>query len=123
MRMRSPQPATCGDRYAPAPSPAASRCASTVRVAVDFPFVPTTCTDRNDRCGSPSAARSSLIRPSPNSAGQGVSEAIHAVAGPALAKRVELAPIALELRALGVDHVGRRVRHEALVREHPLGAL
>ena len=35
--------------------------------------------------------------------------------------RLELAPVALELRPLAVDHVGRRVRDEPLVREHPFG--
>ena len=34
------------------------------------------------------------------------------------AERLELAPVALELLALGLDDLGRRVRDEALVREH-----
>ena len=33
---------------------------------------------------------------------------------------IELAPVALELLALRLDHLGRRVRDEALVREHAL---
>src|SRR5689334_21923786 len=37
------------------------------------------------------------------------------------ADRRELAPVALELLALGVDHVGGGAGDEALVREHPLG--
>ena len=39
---RSHQPATCGDVYAPVRRPSAARSAAIVRVAVDFPFVPTT---------------------------------------------------------------------------------
>src|SRR6185436_9529660 len=38
------------------------------------------------------------------------------------AEQAELAPVALELRPLAVDDVGRRVRDEALVCEHPLRA-
>ncbi len=42
--IRSDQERTCGETVAPTASPSASRSASIVRVAVDFPFVPTTCT-------------------------------------------------------------------------------
>src|SRR5206468_27991 len=36
---------------------------------------------------------------------------------------IELAPVALELLALGSDDLGRRIRDEALVAEHLLAAL
>ena len=48
--------------------------------AVDFPFVPTTCTAGYAACGSPSSARSASIRPSPNSRGHGLSESSHSSA-------------------------------------------
>ena len=41
---RSSQPETCGDVYAPTRKPSVRSSAAIVRVAVDFPFVPTTCT-------------------------------------------------------------------------------
>ena len=77
---RSCQPLTCGDVYAPTPSPSARSSAAIVRVAVDLPFVPTTCTDGNARCGLPSASRSARILPRPNSSGHGDSDATHSVA-------------------------------------------
>src|SRR4051812_26362949 len=83
------------------------------RAAVDFPFVPTTCTDSNERSGFPSRASSSRIRSVPKpSAGHGLSNSSQLTAD-----GIELAPVALELLALGVDDRGRRVRDEALVRE------
>ena len=65
-RTRSDQTRTCGERNAPVRSPRASSSASTIRVVVDLPFVPTTWTAGSPACGSPRAARSSRIRPSPN---------------------------------------------------------
>ena len=57
------------------------------------------------------------MRSSPKpSAGHGLSEATQSVAD-----RVKLAPVPLELLALGLHHVLGRPRDEALVREHPLG--
>ena len=92
-----------------------------MRVVVDLPFVPTTCTPDSPACGSPSAASSARIRSSPKpSRGHGESASSQATCV-SLAEGVELAPVPLELRALGLDHVGRRVRDEPLVREHPLG--
>jgi hypothetical protein len=44
MRIRSLQLRMCGERYAPTRSPAAVRSSSVIRVVVDLPFVPTTCT-------------------------------------------------------------------------------
>ena len=41
-RMRSLQPRTCGDTYAPTLSPEPVRSASVILVVVDLPFVPTT---------------------------------------------------------------------------------
>ena len=40
--IRSAHERTCGETVAPTESPSPSRSASIVRVAVDFPFVPTT---------------------------------------------------------------------------------
>ena len=79
---RSSQPDTCGDVYAPTRSPSPRSSAAIVRVAVDFPFVPTTWTDRNARSGWPSSSSSARIRSSPNSSGHGESDAIQAVCGP-----------------------------------------
>src|SRR5689334_19446553 len=59
------------------------------------------------------------MRSSPKpSTGQGERDATQSVAD-----GIELAPVALELLALRVDDRRRRVRHEAIVREHRLGAL
>ncbi len=66
-----------------------------MRVVVDLPFVPTTWTASNDRSGLPSRRRRSCIRPRPNSCGQGVSPSSHST------ERIELAPVAGELLALG----------------------
>ena len=77
---RSCQPLTCGEVYTPTSRPSARNSAAIVRAAVDLPFVPTTCTDGNARCGLPSASRSARIRPSPNSSGHGDSDATHSVA-------------------------------------------
>ena len=68
--IRSDQERTCGDGRADG-EPLASRSASIVRVAVDLPFVPTTWIAGYASCGSPSAASSVRIRPSPNSCGHG----------------------------------------------------
>ena len=63
------------------------------------------------------------MRSSPNSSGHGLSEATQSVALDGLvAEGIELTTVALELLALRLDHLGRRLRGEALVREHPLGA-
>ena len=48
---RSSQPETCGDVYAPTRKPFLRNSSAIVRVAVDFPFVPTTCTRGNARSG------------------------------------------------------------------------
>ena len=68
--------ATCTRRRR---GPSARSSAAIVRVAVDLPFVPTTCTERNARCGSPSASSSACMRPRPNSSGHGDSDATHSV--------------------------------------------
>ena len=77
---RSCQPLTCGEVYTPTSRPSARNSAAMVRAAVDLPFVPTTCTDANARCGLPSASSSARILPRPNSAGHGDSDATHSVA-------------------------------------------
>src|SRR5439155_3258091 len=115
--IRSLQPATCGEVYAPTLRPSRRRNAAARRVAVDLPFVPTTWIAGNARCGSPSSARSARIRPRPNSSGQGERDSSHSSA-----EGIKLAPVPLQLLPLRLDHVRRRVRHEALVGEHPLGA-
>src|SRR5471032_176719 len=98
--------------------PASVSSASVIRVVVDLPFVPTTCTAGYASCGSLSSASRARIRSSPKpSAGHGLSEAIQSVAD-----RVKLAPVALELRALGLHDVLARIRHEPLVRQHLLAA-
>src|SRR4051794_31447653 len=90
-----------------------------MRVVVDLPFVPTTWTAGKRRCGLPSRSRSARMRSSPKpSAGHGLRPASQLVAD-----CVEFTPVALELLALGLDDVGGRAGGEALVREHPLGAL
>src|SRR5439155_15110118 len=108
----------CGDVYAPTFRPSARSSAAIVRVAVDFPFVPTTWIDGYARCGSPSARTNSRIRSSPNSSGHGESDSIQLVA-----ESVELTAVALEFFALGFDDIRRRFLDEALVREHLLTAL
>src|SRR5436190_14058926 len=57
------------------------------------------------------------MRPSPNSAGHGLNDASQRSA----AEGIELTPVAGELAALGLDHLGRRLPDETLVREHALG--
>src|SRR5688572_28424126 len=71
------------------------------------------------RCGSPRRARSSRIRPRPNSSGQGLRDSSQAMSA---FERIELAPVPLELLPLSGDHVWWRVREEALDREHALRA-
>src|SRR5215207_10389041 len=61
------------------------------------------------------------MRSSPNSSGQGLSDSSHAI-GCSAAEGIELAAIAGELLALALDDLGRRIRDEAVVAEHPLGA-
>src|SRR5581483_7441560 len=104
-RIRSPHPRTCGLRYAPTRGPSPASSASIIRVVVDLPFVPTTCTASYSSCGSPSRRSRSRIRPRPNSAGHGLSDST---------QEVELTSVARELVALGLDDVRRRVRDEAL---------
>ena len=77
--IRSAHERMCGETVAPTDSPSASRNASIVRVAVDLPFVPTTWIAGYASCGSPSAASSVRIRPSPNSCGHGLRESSQAV--------------------------------------------
>src|SRR5882672_11378319 len=92
-----------------------------VRVAVDLPFVPTTCTEGNARSGLPSSSSSARMFSSPNSSGHGLRLATQAVfASPA--EGIELAPVALELLSLGGHDLGRRIRDKLLVREHLLAA-
>src|SRR5207247_7863634 len=88
-----------------------------MRVAVPFPFVPTTWIDGYASCGWPSSRSSARMCSSPNSSGHGLSDSIQLVA-----ESVELTAVALQLLALGLDDVRRRVLHEALVREHPFRA-
>src|SRR6185503_13569099 len=114
---RSLQPATCGEVYAPALRPSRARNAAARRVAVDLPFVPTTWIARNARCGSPISASNACIRPRPNSSGHGERDSNHSSG-----EGIELATVALELLALGLDHLAGRVRDEALVGQHPLRA-
>src|SRR3954453_3143936 len=89
-------------------------------VAVVLPFVPTTWTAGKDSCGSPSSASRRCIRSRPNSSGQGVRASSQAVA--LSTERSEIAPEPRQLVAFRLDDLGGRVRGEALVREHPLGA-
>src|SRR5205823_10290966 len=65
-----------------------------------------------------SSASSACIRPRPNSSGQGESDSIQLTA-----EGIELAAVAGELLALGLDDVGRRVLDEAFIREHLLRSL
>src|SRR5215468_9191591 len=61
------------------------------------------------------------MRPSPNSSGQG--ERLSSQATPLSAvERLELTAVALELRPLAFDHLGRGLLDEAIVREHRLRA-
>src|SRR5207302_3318023 len=115
--MRSLQPLTCGDVYAPTRRPSAWRSAAILRVAVDLPFVPTTWMEGYARCGSPRSRNSARIRSSPNSAGHGVSDSIHLVG-----ESVELTAIALQLLPFCVDDARGRVLDEAIVRKHSFGA-
>ena len=70
-RIRSLQPRTCGEIVVPTLRPPDSSNCSIVTAAVDFPFVPTTCTAGYASCGSPSSASIVFIRSSPNRCGQG----------------------------------------------------
>src|SRR5919106_4583623 len=130
-RIRSLQLTTCGEIVAPTESPSSRSSCSIVIVAVDLPFVPTTCTAGYAFCGSPSSASRASMRSRPNpSWGQGESESSHATAEAspprwlailALGENGQLAAVALELLALRVDDRGRRVLDEPLVRQHALG--
>src|SRR3954452_11278525 len=91
------------------------------RAAVDLPFVPTTCTASKERCGLPSRSSSLRIRSVPKpSVGHGLSDSIQEVLLP---DGIELAAVPLELLALGVHDLGRCVGDEAVIRQHPLGAV
>ena len=80
MRIRSDQPATCGEIVELTDSLSESSNCSMVTVAVDFPFVPTW-TAGYASCGSPSSARRARMRLSPNpSFGHGESESSHSTA-------------------------------------------
>src|SRR5262249_38104916 len=88
-----------------------------MRVVDVLPFVPTTWIAGYASCGSPSEASSPRIRPTPNSSGQG--ERLSSQATPLSAVEcLELTAVALELRALALDDLSRRLLDEALVREH-----
>src|SRR4051794_22615379 len=91
-------------------------------VAVVLPFVPTTWIAGKESCGSPSAASRRCMRSRPNSSGQGVRASSQAVAAALSTEGGEVALEAGELVALRLDDLGGRVRDEALVREHLLGA-
>src|SRR5262249_13152905 len=118
--IRSAQPRTCGEMYAPTRSPASRRSAAIISEVEVFPFVPTTWIAGYESCGSPSAWRSCRIPPSPNSSGQG--ERLSSQTTPSLpVERLELTAVALELLALGLHDLRRGLGHEALVREHPFG--
>src|SRR3990170_1409970 len=105
---------------APTESPSASSSSSIVRVAVDLPFVPTTCTAGYAFCGSPSSASSACIRPRPKpSSGQGLRPATQAVCS--AGEGIELTPVTGELRALRLDDLRPGVRDEPVVSEHRLG--
>src|SRR5262249_49323375 len=82
---------------------------------------PTTCTEGKASCGSPSSTSNARIRSSPNSSGHGESPATQSVAERLLGDGIELASIARELLPLRLDDLWRRLRHEAVVREHLFG--
>ena len=114
-------------------APSARRSASTIRVVVDLPFVPTTWTAGKPglRLAELGEQRAHPVEPEPvRGHGESASSQAtfvtrsrrHRAQAVTRASSVELAPVALELRALGLDDLGRRVGDEALVREHPLGA-
>ena len=114
-RMRSAQPrrraATC---RRPARRPSARSSASAARAVVVLPFVPTTWIAPEAALGIAERRRSSRIRPSPNSSGQGLSASSQATLS--AAEGIELAPVARQLLALALDHLGRRVGDEVVVR-------
>src|SRR5262249_12350663 len=113
-----------GEIVDPTESPSDSSSCSIVTVAVDFPFVPTTCIAGYASWGSPrSVSRARMLsRPKP-SRGHGLMASSHSTADMFLSvARGQLATVALELLPLGVDHSGWCIRHEALVREHPFRA-
>ena len=65
-------------------------------------------------CGSPSAASSARIRSSPNpSCGPGAQRLEPVDPGHSATERIELAPVPLELLALGLDDLGGRVRRRS----------
>lgn len=117
--MRSLQPETCGDVYAPVRRPAPSSSAAVIRVVVDFPLVPTTWIAGKRSCGSPSSRSSARMRSSPNSSGHGESAATQAVA--LAAEGFELGAVLLQLRLLGPNDIARRPLTEALVGKLALG--
>ena len=58
------------------------------------------------------------MRSSPNSSGQGESAATQSVAGCSETERIQFAPVALELLALGRDDLGRRTEHPVVHASH-----
>ena len=107
--------------------PCASSSAAVISATDDLPLVPTTWIEAKRCCGIPSTETSRRIRsrpkrqperlergevaPRPSSPGQRSPELL------------ELGPVARELLALRLDHLGGRVGDEPLVRELALGAL
>src|SRR3954468_20129844 len=69
------------------------------------------------RSGWPSRSRIACIRSRPNDIPKS-----SRLSSQSTFESIELAAVSLELLALGLHHVGRRVLHETLVAEHPLGA-
>src|SRR5215217_3368096 len=101
-----------------------------MRVTEVLPFVPTTWIEAKRFCGMPSSEQSRRIRSSPSfqprtSRRSRISSARPAISpggrrGPSAPQLLELSPIGGELRALRVDHVGRRLGDKPLVGELPL---
>ena len=112
----------------PVASPCSRRSAAVIVATELLPFEPTTWTEPNRFWGRPSCSvqasgsgRSPKFQPirsrlaEPASRGSGGSGSA--------AELGELRPVALELLALGLDDLGRRLRDEALVAELALAAL
>ena len=132
-RRRGSAPTTSGRAATgtrPAETPCARSSSSTIRVVVDLPFVPTTWTAGRPTCGWPSSRSSARIRwvPKPSFghgdrlSSQAGASRCGAAHRSATRRELELAAVSLELGALRLDDLGRRVRDEPLVREHALRA-
>ena len=110
-------------------SPCARSSASTIRVVVDLPFVPTTWTAGRPGLRLAELARSARIRSEPEPVLRPRARAARARRRRDARRTCRQVPsssssraVAVELAALGLDDLGGRVRDEPLVREHPLRA-